>query len=394
MTGQTASDAGVVVVGAGTAGVTAAATLRAEGYDGPVTLIGAEPGTPYRRTALSKDLLGADLSESRIALQKPDFWASRGIDIRTRVSVTAIDTAARTVALDDGTRLDYRALVLATGGRPIRPSWLAADVPALRTRDDAIAIRDGLNDSQRLVVIGGGLIGLELAASAAAHGMSATVVEAGGRVASRVMPAVVSDYLQRLHEGNGVRLHLGSAAHSATSERVQLSGGAELAGTVVAAIGASPEVALAAAAGVPTGPAGIVVDSTLATEVPGVFAAGDAAGPPDLRTGRPARGEHWFGATDQGRAVAQSVLAGLRGEPAAPFVEVPRAWTVQYGVNVQMVGWPTAEGEVELDGSIDDADATVRTVVDGELVGAVTIGRAAAARACRSEIAAALVSKV
>ncbi|KJR08319.1 FAD-dependent oxidoreductase, partial [Gordonia sihwensis] len=178
MTGQTASDAGVVVVGAGTAGVTAAATLRAEGYDGPVTLIGAEPGTPYRRTALSKDLLGADLSESRIALQKPDFWASRGIDIRTRVSVTAIDTAARTVALDDGTRLDYRALVLATGGRPIRPSWLAADVPALRTRDDAIAIRDGLNDSQRLVVIGGGLIGLELAASAAAHGMSATVVEA------------------------------------------------------------------------------------------------------------------------------------------------------------------------------------------------------------------------
>ncbi|KJQ99361.1 oxidoreductase C-terminal domain-containing protein, partial [Gordonia sihwensis] len=86
--------------------------------------------------------------------------------------------------------------------------------------------------------------------------------------------------------------------------------------------------------------------------------------------------------------------AGLRGEPAAPFVEVPRAWTVQYGVNVQMVGWPTAESEVELDGSIDDADATVRTVVDGELVGAVTIGRAAAARACRSEIAAALVSKV
>ncbi|EGD54839.1 NAD(P)/FAD-dependent oxidoreductase [Gordonia neofelifaecis] len=394
MTGEAGRGAGVVIVGTGTAGTTAAATLRAEGFDGPVTLIGAEPGLPYRRTALSKDLLAADLSEPRIALQKPDFWEAKSIDVRVGVRVIAVDPEDRTVELDDGDVLDYRALILATGGQPVRPAWLDDQVPTLRTRDDALAIRDGVTESQRLVVIGGGLIGLELAASAASHGLLATVVEAGHRVAARVVPPVVSDYLATLHTANGVWLRTESPADSATARRVQLSDGAQLVGTVVAAIGAAPDIALAAAAGASTCAAGVVVDHALATDVPGIFAAGDAAALPDLRTGEPARGEHWFGATDQGKAVAKSVLASFAGEPAAPFVEVPRAWTMQYGVNIQMVGWPTVDGEVIVDGSIADGDATVRTVVDGELVGAVTVGRAAAARDCRAEIAAALGSTV
>lgn len=386
---------GVVIVGAGTAGVTAAATLRAEGYDGPVTLIGAEPGLPYRRTALSKDLLAADLSAGRISLQKPDFWEAEQIDVRGGVRVTGIDTAGRTVTLDDGSSTTYRALILATGGRPIRPGWLDPSVPTLRTREDALAIRDDLARSQRLVVIGGGLIGLELAASAVAHGMTATVVEASDRVVSRVVPRVVSDFLAQLHLDNGVWLRTASAADSATAGRVQLADGTQLVGTVVAAIGARPDDTLARLAGAEVGEHGVVVNAALATGVPGVYAAGDVAALPDLRTGRPCRGEHWFGATDQGRAVAKSVLADLAGTPAPSFAEVPRAWTVQYGVNVQMVGWPTASDDVRVDGSLADGDALVTTYGDdGALIGAVAVGRAAAARDCRSQIAAALGSRV
>ena len=399
MTAQTApgadSAAGIVIIGAGTAGVTAAATLRAEGYGGPVTLIGAEPGLPYRRTALSKDLLAADLSEARIALQKPEFWDAKSIDVRDGVRVTAIDPDARTVALDDGSALHYAALVLATGGQPVRPGWLDDAVPSLRTRDDALAICDDLRRSERLVVIGGGLIGLELAASAAAHGMSASVVEAGDRLVSRVMPAVVSDYLAALHADNGVWLRTSSAADSAGPRRVQLADGTHLVGTVVAAIGARPDLALAEAAGVPVCPDGIVVNSALATDVPGIYAAGDVAALPDLRTGAPARGEHWFGATDQGKAVAKSVLADLAGTPAPTFAEVPRTWTMQYGVNIQMVGWPTASDDIRVDGSLADSDALVTTFDEGgALIGAVAVGRAAAARDCRSEIGGGLGSMV
>lgn len=388
------SAAGIVIVGAGTAGVTAAATLRAEGYGGPVTLIGAEPGLPYRRTALSKDLLAADLSEERIALQKPEFWASKGIDVRGDVRVTAIDPDERTVALDDGGVLDYAALVLATGGRPVRPSWLDDGVRSLRTRDDALAIRDDLTRSERLVVIGGGLIGLELAASAAAHGMSASVVEASDRLAGRVMPAVVSEYLAALHSDNGVWLRTSSTVDTATPRRVQLADGTQLVGTVVAAVGAHPDLALAQASGVTVCAAGVVVNGALATDVPGIFAAGDVAALPDVRTGAPARGEHWFGATDQGKAVARSVLADLADLPAPPFAEVPRAWTMQYGVNIQMVGWPTASDDVRVEGSLAEGDALVTTYDEGALIGAVAVGRAAAARECRSEIAAGLGSKV
>ena len=389
-----AAESGVVIVGAGTAGVTAAATLRAEGYDGPVTLIGAESELPYRRTALSKDLLAADLSVERISLQKPDFWETKNIDVRSSTRVVGIDSAARTVELSDGTSLPYGALILATGGRAIRPDRIGDDVLSLRTRGEALGIREAITESGELVVIGGGLIGLELAASAAAHGHRATVLEAADRIVGRVVPPVVSDYLAQLHTDRGVTIRTGERATSATAAGVELADGTRVTGTVVAAIGAVPDLSLAYVARVETDAAGIVVDGALATSVPGIYAAGDVAALPDLRTGKPSRGEHWFGATDQGKAAAMSVLADFAGEAAPRFAEVPRAWTMQYGVNVQMVGWPALEGETRVDGSVADGDATVTTHVDGVLVGAVTIGRAAAARSLRTDIAAALGSSV
>ncbi|GEE01604.1 reductase [Gordonia spumicola] len=385
--------AGVVIVGGGTAGATAAVTLRSGGYDGPVTLIAAEPEHPYRRTALTKDLLAADLSPEKIALQKPQSWTERDIDLRSGVTVTSIDTDGHTVTCSDGRDLSYRALILATGGSAARPGWLGPDVATIRTLDEALDVRRSVEEAARVAVVGGGLIGLELAASAAARGLDVDVIEAADRLLGRVVPVSVSEWFADLHRSNGVTLHLDSAVTSATADEVVLADGSRIVGPVVAAVGMTPDVALAAAAGIETARAGIVVDDTFATSASDVYAAGDAAAPADLLTGQPSAGGHWFGATDQGKAVATAVLAALTGEQAPSFRDVPRAWTIQYGVNIQTVGWP-AGGDVEIDGSLAENDATVRVSKDGRLVGAVTVGRAAAARACRAEIDAALGSTV
>ncbi|WP_341258541.1 NAD(P)/FAD-dependent oxidoreductase [Gordonia malaquae] len=390
---RSASDAGVVVVGGGTAGATAAVALRAGGYDGPVTLIGAETEAPYRRTVLTKDLLVADLSVEKIALQKPQSWAERNIDLRTGVTVTAIDPSERTVVCSNGDEIGYRALVLATGGAAARPPWLGADVRTIRALDEALAARQAIEEAARVAIVGGGLIGLELAASAAARGFDVDVIEAADRILGRAVPAVVSEWFAELHRRNGVRLHLDSAVVSASADGVVLADGAAIDGPVVAAVGMRPDIGLAEAAGLECSRAGIIVDSGFATSAPDIYAAGDAAAPPDLLTGDPSVGGHWFGATDQGKAVAGSVLAALGGAVAPTFRDVPRAWTIQYGINVQTVGWP-ADGDVEIDGSLADDDATVRVTRDGRLIGAVTVGRAAAARTCRAEIDASLGSTV
>lgn len=379
----------VVIVGAGTAGVTASTTLRSLGYTGPIVLIGAEEQHPYRRTALTKDLLAADLSLERITLQKPNVWADKDIELLCGVTVTAVDTARSVVVCDGGREIGFEALILTTGAGPARPAWLDADVPTVRTLTDALAVRDTVADAGRLAVVGGGLIGLELAASAATNGATVEVVEAADRLLGRVVPDIVSDWFARLHDSRGVAVRLGARVKDAAPDTITLDDGVVVAGPVVAAVGMTPEVTLARAVGADTVPEGVVVDRRFATSVPGVFAAGDAAALPDALTGRPALGGHWFGATDHGKAVAAAVLAHLDDTVAAPepFAEVPRAWTVQYGVNVQTVGWPSVDGDVDVDGSLDDADATVRVSVAGRLVGAVTVGRAAAARELRSAIA-------
>lgn len=383
---------GVVIVGAGTAGITAATTLRSKGFSGPVTLIGAEAEQPYRRTALTKDLLAADLSAERLTLQKPRVWDERDIEFVRGVAATSIDTTSRTVVCDDGREVGYRALILATGATAARPDWLDPDVRSVRTLDDALAVRRTIERSGRLAVIGGGLIGLELAASAASHDIPVDVIEADGQLLGRVVPDVVSDWFFRLHEERGASVRLGARVDRASTREIALDGGAVIEGPVVAAVGMTPNTELARAAGVETVDAGIVVDGRFATATTGVFAAGDAAALPDALTGAPSLGGHWFGATDHGRAVADSVLAYLDGGQSELFADVPRAWTIQYGANVQMVGWPVLGGSavdytVGVDGSLDDADATVRVSVDGRLIGAVTVGRAASARECRSEIA-------
>lgn len=381
----------VVVVGTGIAGITTAETLRASGFDGQLTVIGEEPELPYRRTALSKDIVGADLSTAKITLRKPEFWADRQIKFRTATTVTGIDTATRTLTLHDDSEITYTALVLATGGAPRRFGWMSPDVGVLRTHADALAVKDQLAQCTGLIVIGAGLIGLEVAASAAAAGAPVTVLEAADRPMGRVLPTEVSDLIADLHRANGVDLITDASVTAAGVDHVDGDGfDTPTTGYVIAALGMVASTGLAADAGIALGDSGILVDAHLRTSAPGVYAAGDVAEYPHPLTGSHQRSEHWLTAGDQGKVVASTILADLGGDVETSTTPVPLAWTVQYGVNIQIVGWPGDGDRVEIDGSLADHDATVR-VFDGEhLVGAVCVGRAAQGRKVREELTACL----
>ncbi|MFT4201121.1 NAD(P)/FAD-dependent oxidoreductase [Gordonia sp. (in: high G+C Gram-positive bacteria)] len=388
--------AAVVIVGGGVAGITAAETLRTLGHTGPITVIGDEPHLPYRRTALSKDLLAADLSSEKIRLRKPEFWADRDITIVTGTTVDSIDADRRGVVCGDGAAVDYDALVLATGGRPRTVDAVDDAVPTLRHHADAMALQQRLADGP-VVIIGGGLIGLEIAASAAAaSGNPVTVLEAAPSVLTRVMPEQVAAAIVDLHRANGVGIVTGVDLASATPDAVHTADGVVHRGAVVSAIGMVPDTRLAQSAGASIGPAGIVVDDRLRTDVPGVYAAGDVAARPHPVTGEPARAEQWMTATEHGKLVAATIAGdlGLETSGATPVSPIPLAWTIHYGRNVQLVGWPGSAERIEVDGAIDDFDATVRCYRGDDLVGAVCLGRAAAGRALRTEIAEALDSRV
>ncbi|AZG48536.1 NAD(P)/FAD-dependent oxidoreductase [Gordonia insulae] len=381
---------GIVIVGTGIAGISAAERLRAEGYDGTITVLGDEPHLPYRRTVLSKDLFHADLREHRITLRPSSFWVDKGIDVITGVTVCDADADERVIRCDDGTTLGWDALILATGAVPVRPGWLHDSVPTLRTRADAEQIRLLLRGSDAVTIIGAGLIGLELAASAAAAGLDVTVCEYADRVMARALPPVISDHLAALHRAHGVSLRTGVRVVTADPDTVALRDGTHIPGPVVAAIGVQPDAGLARRLGADLGQTGIVVDDFLRSSVPGVYAAGDVAAIRHALTGEPSRAEHWLSATDQGKAVADSVLSDLTGVAARPYIEVPLAWTVQYGSNFQIVGRPGDGHDVVVDGSVSEGDATV-VVRDGpRAVGAVAIGRPAAGRAFRADLATSL----
>ncbi len=387
--GSGAAGPHVVIVGTGIAGITTAESLRANGFDGQLTVVGSEPDLPYRRTALSKDIVGADLSSTKVTLRKPDFWSDRRIDFRTATTVTTIDAANRTISLDDGTDIAYSALVLATGGTPRRFDWMSDDVAMLRSRADALAVQRRLTNDEPVIVIGGGLIGLELAASAASAGKQVTVLEAADRLMGRVLPIEVGDLLARRHAEHGVDVLTDVSITAATATDVVGDGfDTPAVGFVVAAVGMVPNVELARAAGIPLGDSGILVDAGMRTRAVGIYAVGDVAEYPHPLTGAHCRSEHWLTAGDQGKVAAATILADAGADVATSTTPVPLAWTIQYGINIQLAGWPNLGDRIEVDGSLAEHDATVRVFDGGQLVGAVCVGRAAAGRQTREEIAA------
>jgi len=333
------AEPGMVIIGAGEAGTGAATALREGGWTGPIALIGEETHPPYERPPLSKAVMLADGEPVLPLIGHGDRFAELSITYLAGARVTAIDRAAKTVRLDDDRALPYAKLLLATGARP-RRMMIEGDEALLylRSFSDALAIRSKLGPGRRLVVIGGGFIGLELAASARQRGASVTVVEAAPRILMRGVPARLADGLAERHRTAGVdlrtgvdiaRIEPGDASHG-----VWLADGSRIeADCVVAGIGATPDTALAETAGL-TLDNGIAVDETLTTSDPDIMAAGDCCSfPHPLYAGRRIRLEAWRNAQDQGSAAARAMLGA--GEP---FTAVPWFWSDQYDLHLQIAG--------------------------------------------------------
>ncbi|MDP3699891.1 MAG: FAD-dependent oxidoreductase [Hylemonella sp.] len=335
----------ILIIGAGQAAVQTAEALRAGGFEAPITLLGDEAHGPYHRPPLSKAWLAGEMEAAQLVMRAPEMLARKAIELRTGTRVSAIDRAARTVTLADGSTLPYSGLVLATGATPRTlplPGSTAQGVFALRGRDDAsaIAARMAVCIEQKLplVVIGGGFIGLEVAATARKKGLPVTVLEAAPRLLGRVLAPVLSDWYAELHRSHGVQLLLGAqiaaiehdSANTVTGVRMK-NDSVVAAGLVVVGIGVNANDELARAAGLEC-ERGIVVDACGRTSDSSIVAAGDCTAR-RLSDGRLLRLESVQNATEQGKSAAAALLGQER-----PFTATPWFWSDQYDKKLQMAG--------------------------------------------------------
>lgn len=334
----------IVVVGGGQAGAALVAKLRALGHDGPITLIGAEPVPPYQRPPLSKKYLLGEMGVERLHLRPERFYSEQGIALRTGARVTAIDRAARTVWVGDET-LPWDALALTTGALPRRlPPSSGGDLDGvhyMRTVQDADGIAPELREGARVLVVGGGYIGLEAAAVAASRGLPVTLVEMAPRILSRVAAAATSDFFRELHRAHGVDIREGTGLVGLKGRQgrvvaAQLESGEELpVDFVIVGIGVAPDTRLAEAAELEIGN-GIAVDGLCRTSDPAIWAAGDCASFPL----RDAQGGEWRvrlesvqNAIDQAEHAAATILG-----TTAPYAPSPWFWSDQYDCKLQIAG--------------------------------------------------------
>ena len=324
-------NAPLIIVGAGHAGGRAALTLREEGYSGRLILIGDEPHPQYERPPLSKGLLQGSAELAGYSLCDRERLAALNIEHIAANPVTQLQPEQHRLQLADGQWLPYAGLLLATGGRARRLPQAPANVLYLRTHDEALALRDALKPGTRVMVVGGGFIGLEVAATARGLGCEVTVLEAGPRLAGRVLPPVISEALLNLHREHGVDVRLNVALESIQPDAVLLVDGQRLpCDRVVVGIGMQPNIELATAAGLDVGQ-GIRVDAQLLTSVANIFAAGDVC---EFQLGGVyQRQETWRNAEAQGRHAALNMLGR-----EVPFEAIPGFWSDQYDWGLQTVG--------------------------------------------------------
>ena len=336
-----------VIVGAGMAGGKAVETLREEGFDGRVVLLGAEPERPYERPPLSKDYLRGEAERGAVYLQEDAGWYEQhDVELRTATTVESLDAAGRAVVLADGERLEYDALLLATGAEPKRPPIAGADldgVHVLRSFADSDALRAVLDAGGRLVVVGAGWIGCEVAASARQKGMDVALVEPQSVPLEGVLGPELGAIYRDVHAEHGVALHLGTGVEAiegaGRAERVRTSDGTVLeADAVVLGVGVAPRTQLAE--GVLDVDNGILVDASLRASAEGVFAAGDVANHDHPLFGR-LRVEHWANALEQGPSAARAML----GQDAV-YERVPYFFSDQYDVGMEYAGHSAPGDEV------------------------------------------------
>lgn len=336
----------VVVVGTGQGGFQVGMSLRDNGFNGPITLVGDEAPLPYQRPPLSKTYLAGSSDMALLTLRPPSFYAAQEITVRTGSSVVAIDRVSQTTVLESGDHLPYSHLVLALGAQPIKlgiPGSGLEGVLMLRTVADAEALRCALVDPVRVVVIGGGFIGMEVASSATMLGHDVTVVETAKRIMERVVAPEVSSHVAATQCARGVKIIADSSAVALHGKKgrvsaVELASGTRIpSDVVVVGIGVRPNVQLAAAANlkVSHGPSGgIVVDDQLRTSDLAISAIGDCASYPSIYSLGPARLESVQNAVDQARHVA----ARLTGRDRGSYTAVPWFWSHQFDLNIQIAG--------------------------------------------------------
>jgi len=365
--------ASVLIVGGGAAGLSAAHTLRQEGYEGPITILSADDSPPVDRPNLSKDFLAGTAPDEWLPLRPDEYYIEQQIALSLNARVSAIDTKARRVTLDGGRQLEFGALLLATGAEPVRldiPGATDSQVCYLRTFSDSRVIVAKVGTAKRVVVVGSSFIGLEAAASLRTRNIEVHVASQETVPMQRVLGTDVGRFVQSLHESHGVKFHLGATVARMDGSQVTLTDGTKIeADFLVVGVGVRPATALASAARL-TVDRGVSVNEYLETSAPGIYAAGDIARWPDPYSGEKIRVEHWVVAERQGQVAALNMLGKRERYTAVPFF-----WSQHYDVTLNYVGHAEKWDSIETDGSLSERNCRLRYQAGGKTRAVVTISR-------------------
>jgi 3-phenylpropionate/trans-cinnamate dioxygenase ferredoxin reductase subunit len=362
-----------VIVGAGLAGAKAAETLREEGFTGRIVLIGTEPERPYERPPLSKGLLLGTARRDSVFVHDAGWYGDHDVELRTGTTVTGIDRKNRLVQVHGGEQIGYDRLLLATGATARRLAVPGSDLDgilALRTLADAERIADAVSAGTRLVIVGAGWIGLEVAAAARTRGAAVTVVETAALPLQRVLGDRMATVFADLHREHGVTFRFGAQVHEITATHVALGDGTTLgADAVLVAVGVTPDTTVAEQAGLRVDD-GILVDHRLCTDDPDVFAAGDVANVdhPLLRTR--VRVEHWSNALHTGPAAARAML-----DRDVSYDRLPYFFTDQYDLGMEYTGWvpPGATADLIVRGDLERRQFVAFWTVDGRIAAGMNV---------------------
>ena len=356
----------IVIVGTGLAGACAASALRDRGYGGKITMFGTENRRPYELPALSKDILLGKTNEPAW-VHEASFYADNEIDLELGVSVLEVRPGDHAVVDSNGAVRSYDRLLLATGSRP--RVLAGAQGHVLRTLTDSLTLKSELREGRHVVIVGAGWIGCEVAAAARTHGCRVTVVDPLAEPLVRVLGTEMGVMFRGLHEQHGVEFKLGTGVAGFSPSGVRLDDGTELIGDVtVLAVGATPRLELAEAAGLDLADGGVAVDAALRTSAPDVFAAGDIAAHDHPRYGHRVRVEHWANAKDQGTYVAGPLL-GMD----EPYQKSPYFFTDQYDLGMEYRGLADPSDELVVRGDLEARQFIAFWLRDGRLRAAMNV---------------------